>query len=159
MAARQHGQNKPLALLVSGVLIALVVLFIVFTKLQRFSYAKLTPLSVELALLNKREQSLIVEYDYGYGFNTGHSQEKRLLPSTELQVSSFTISSWKKIKKIRVRVTDQNLLSLNSVTLQKAGSIVRVLDIPNMDSALQIVFQLDDVSQAFNQGGGANAVH
>ena len=157
MATRQAGLNKPLVLVVTGVFIALVVLYVGGKKLQQFSYNKLAPLTVELALLNKLEQSIIVEYDYGYGFNTGHSQEKRLSVSDQPQLARFTISSWKKVKKLRIRVSDQNQLRLNSVTLQHAGSMVRMLGVPRIESALQIVFQLDNVSDSFEREGSVNA--
>ena len=157
MATRQIGLNKPLVLLITGVLIALVVLYVGCTKLQRFSYNKVAPLTVEIALLNKVEQSVIVEYDYGYGFNTGHSQEKRLPASDQPQLASFTISSWKKIKKLRIRVSDQSQLRLNAVTLQYLGSMVRMLSVPRIESALQIVFQLDNVGDAFEREGSVNA--
>jgi len=157
MAARQSGQIKPLAFLVTGVFVALVLLFIACTKLQQASYAKLAPLSLELGLTNNIEQSVIVEYDYGYGFNPGHSQERRIFASDRSQLLAFSVSSWKKIKRLRIRVSDQEQLDLNSVTLQRAGSMVRMLGVPKIESALQIVFQLENLDDVLSHEGGQNA--
>ena len=157
MATQQKGHQKTILITVLAVFVALLLLLVLPATAARYSYDKLAPLSLELSVINSAKQPIMIDYDYGYGFNEAHMQARQLPASTAPQTIHLTISAWKKIKKIRVRTHDLKIFNLRSVTLQRQGNVVRMLSPAAIGTPLQIAFQVNDVASVFELGGGVNA--
>ena len=132
-----------------GLLLVLVIWG--YGHVKASSYARLVPMSVELQVLTKVQQNLILQYDYGYGFNESHQQLKQLQPA-ELPISiDFSVSAWKQPRALRVVVADAEQISLRSVNLQRAGNMVRLLAPARPDNQPDsVILWLEDIPTIFS---------
>lgn len=109
-----------------GLLLAVLVLW-GFGKLKADSYTRLVPLAVELQVIVEQQQNLLLQYDYGYGFNQSHQQLKGLTPQVQPQTISFSISTWKTPRALRLVAAHADRVSVQAVNLQRGDSIVRLI--------------------------------
>lgn len=108
-------------------LLAVVVAIGGLMSLKSFAYGKLAPISLELVVTANEPQVLTVEYDYGFGFISLHSQQLSFASQSEAQVRHMTVSAWKTVRALRVRTDEPGLVQLLSTTVAHGDNVLRIV--------------------------------
>jgi hypothetical protein len=121
------------------------------SALHRFSYAKLTPLAIEIELDSQLAQQLFVEYDYGYGFIPEHRQVFSL-SSARSQVVDLSISGWKKLRRMRVHVENSGSSKVHSVLVSNSENSNRMQGPWNerTDGQNILILSVEDIQALLN---------
>jgi hypothetical protein len=118
--------------------------------LHRFSYSKLTPVALEIVVDSALEQQLFVDYDYGYGFIREHRQSFSLQVA-DSQLIELSMSGWKKLRRLRVRVENADSTQLQSVLFSNStDAIERIGPWVNQSGDLTILLSIDDLQGVLN---------
>ena len=138
-------------------LLTVTIVISVYFSVRDKSVAKLEPYVVAFAVNNVRVgNELLIEYDYGYGFNPAHQRRFVVTSSSTPQMIDFTVSAWKKMNSLRISLLGSEFdgsetLFINDFSVMKGALEYRSKPEMTMTSDQPLNFQ--DVHTSLVTGG------
>ena len=116
---------RPLLIFTFVALIVAIAVAMLYLSAQGNVYGNTEPyviqFVVEYDVANESfdDQEILVQYDYGYGFNKGHEQTF-LLNGISPQLINHTVSAWKQINSLRLMSTTSVPLEVRDISITKS---------------------------------------